>query len=318
MKLTKQLAALGAVVLGFAAFDACIYTVITRRYIDRSSSEMHAKSVAVSEYLPFDESSGICRSETAEKLTGDLPVVDGAAALFPVYSAFVHALYPEDAVSYENGDFTPESKMQFHNTRGAYTAVADGTADVVFCAKPSEAQMQYAKEKGKELQLVPIGCEAFVFIVNKDNPVESLTVEQVQDIYAGKYQRWSELGGTNARIDAVQRNEGSGSQTAMLSFMGGREMHRNPFAVTGSAIGYSFRYYVEGLTGDQSGIKLLSLNGVSPTAEHIADGSYPASSNFYAVYDKANPNPNIPLLIDFILSEEGQRIVSESGYVSLR
>ena len=72
-----------------------------------------------------------------------------------------------------------------------------------------------AKEKGVELQVVPVVKEAFVFLVNKQNPVDVLTVKQIRDIYQGIATNWNELGGTDKEIIAYQRPENSGSQTIM-------------------------------------------------------------------------------------------------------
>ena len=235
-KKNKRILQLVALVLVFVLFDVAVYNLFTKRYIDRRSDEMKGKSVEVSKNLPFDDASEIYKLDVPEKLSGDLPVLDGAAALFPMYSAFVNAVYPKESVSFDGKDFSEESALQFTNTRGAYKSVVDGTADIVFCAKPSEEQLEYAAEKGVELEMVPIGNEAFVFIVNKDNPVNDLTVEQVKGIYSGRYSKWSEVGGDDSYIDALQRNKGSGSQTAMLSFMGDTEMKRS---VLGALLGRS-------------------------------------------------------------------------------
>lgn len=317
-KKNKRILQLVALVLVFVLFDVAVYNLFTKRYIDRRSDEMKGKSVEVSKNLPFDDASEIYKLDVPEKLSGDLPVLDGAAALFPMYSAFVNAVYPKESVSFDGKDFSKESTLQFTNTRGAYKSVVDGTADIVFCAKPSEEQLEYAAEKGVELEMVPIGNEAFVFIVNKDNPVNDLTVEQVKGIYSGRYSKWSEVGGDDSYIDALQRNKGSGSQTAMLSFMGDTEMKRSVLgALLGRSIAYSFRYYVSNISVN-SAIKMLSINGVYPDRETIASGEYPISSNFYAVYNKANKNENINKLLDFILSEKGQRIVEQSGYIPLK
>ena len=317
MKIAKQISALLLIAALFAAFDITVYNVFTRRYINHTSEGMQAKSVELDKYLPFEDESEVVKIEASLALDGDLPVLDGAAALYPVFSAFVNAVYPENSVSFDGESFTHESALQFSNTRGAYKSVADGTVDIIFCAKPSAEQLAYAEEKGVELELIPIGCEAFVFLVNKNNPVDGLTSEQVRKIYSGEITRWSEVGGNSSLIDALQRNEGSGSQTGMLSFMGDTEMKRNPMGFMGSAIGYSYRYYVEGIV-ENGGVKMLSLDGVYPDKENVANGSYPIIGNLYAVYDKSNPNPNIPVLIDWILSEEGQRIVEESGYSPLK
>lgn len=316
MSFHKKITVIIALVLCFVLFDLSIYNVFTKRYINNTSKAMQAKSIELEKYLPFDENSELVKINSSLKLEGDLPVVDGAAALYPVFSAFVDSFYPKDSVSFENGSFSAESKLQYSNTRGAYKSVVDGTADVIFCAEPSREQSDYAKEKGVELEFVPIGYEAFVFIVNKNNPVDNLTAEQVRDIYSGKITNWSEVGGNNRTIDALQRNSGSGSQTAMISFMGDVPMRRNIMCLTGSAIGFSFRYYVEGIV-ENSDVKMLSLNGIYPDKENISNGRYPIVGNLFAVYNKTNDNPNIPIFIDWILSEEGQEIVEKNGYVGI-
>lgn len=316
MKLAKQVGILLLTAGLFVAFDCAVYHVFTKRYINHTSKEMQAKSIELDKYLPFDADSQIVKLDAENKLEGALPVIDGAAALYPVFSAFVNAVYPEDSVQFDGQSFLPGSALQYTNTRGAYQAIVDGGADVIFCASPSEEQLAYAAEQGVKLEFVPIGNEAFVFLVNKSNPVDSLTTEQVRGIYAGTITNWSEVGGDYAPIDALQRNPGSGSQTAMLGFMGDTRMRRLPFAFMGKPIGYSFRYYVEGIV-ENGAVKMLALDGVYPDKAHVADGSYPIVAQFYAVYRSDDPNPNIPVLLEFILSEEGQKIVEESGYVPI-
>ena len=141
---------------------------------------MQAKSVELDEYLPFVEETKIVKRRSSLQLSEDLPVLDGAAALYPVFSAFVNAVYPEDSCQFDGKNFGKESALQMNNTRGAYQAVVDGTVDIAVCAKPSKEQLAYAEQKGVSLELVPIGSEAFVFLVNAKNPVDSLTVDQVK------------------------------------------------------------------------------------------------------------------------------------------
>ncbi len=313
MKLVKQLAAILGIIVFFAAFDISAYNLITKRYINSTSPEMQAKSIELSEYLPFDENSRIAKIDSTFSITEDLPVVDGAAALYPVFSGFVNAVYPEDSVCFDGENFTPDSALQYTNTRGAYKSVVDGTADIVFCVSPSEEQMQYAADNGAELEFVPIGCEAFVFIVNKDNPVDNLTVGQLKGLFSGKYTSWAEVGGDNMLVDVVQRNPGSGSQSALLNFMDGEKVKKNPLGFMGRSIGFSFRFYVEGIV-ENGAVKMLALDGVYPSKENVSNRSYPIVNEIYAVYRKDNDNPNIQPFIDWILSEEGQAIVEESGY----
>lgn len=150
-------------------------------------------------------------------------------------------------------------------------------------------------------------------MVNANNSVNNLTTDQVKDIYAGKYKNRKELGGPDRLISPLTRNEGSGSQTALLNFLGDTDIPTDYDSFLESALGFSFRFYVEGIVED-SGVKMLSLNGVYPSAENVANGSYPIISEIYAVYRKDDPNENVKLLVDWMLSEQGQRIVEESGY----
>lgn len=74
---------------------------------------------------------------------------------------------------------------------------------------------------------------------------------------------------------------------------------------------------MDGIAGNRA-VKMLSLDGMYPSPENIQNGSYPIVVPFYTIYRRDNPNPNIPVLIDRILSDEGQRIIEQSGYVRIR
>jgi phosphate transport system substrate-binding protein len=207
--------------------------------------------------------------------------------------------------------------MQYKNTVRGYKAIVDGDTDILFCAAPSAEQKQYAEEQGVELVYVPVGLEAFVFFVNENNPIDSLTVEEIRSIYAGEVRNWSEVGGANRVINPVTRLAGSGSQSAMDSFMGDRKIApKSPLAIFGASIGFSFRYYMDGIVGNES-VKMIALNGVYPSAENIQNGAYPIIAKFYAIYRADNKNPNIPVLIDWILSNEGQSLIEQSGYIAI-
>ena len=313
-KLFKQIAAIVGVVTFLVITDVFIYFVFTNRCINDFSSQMQAKSVEVDEYLPFASETKIVKKE-GTKLEGDLPVIDGAAALVPVFNSFVYSLYPESSVKYENGDFTSDSALQYHNTRGAFKGIVDGDIDIAFCAKPNDEQVQYGLDKGVELELTPIGREAFVFLVNTKNPVGNLSMQELKDIFTGKITNWKDVGGANRPINVVQRNKGSGSQTALEKLIG-EPIKSNFFGPLGASLGFSFRFYVEELT-KHGHIKMLELNGVYPDREHVQDNSYPIVSNFFAVTRKGETNPNVQKVLDFVLGPTGQEIIDEVGYVSL-
>ena len=328
MKLFKQILIILLTIAIFTSFNGSMYLLMTRRLANNFSGTAQAKMIDVAKFLPHEEDSELVHIDSSLKLTENLPVLDGAAALVPVYAAFIDAVYPKGSVTFEGGSFSddnyygenfaPDSKMQYKNSVRGFTALIDGETDIFFCAKPSAEQKQYTADKGVELVYVPIGLEAFVFFVNANNPVDNLTTEQIRGIYAGEYKNWADLGGVNRVINPVTRPPGSGSQSAMDSFMGEREIAtKSPFAVVGASIGYSFRYYMDGVVGNDS-VKMLSLNGVYPDAENIKNGSYPIIAEFYAAYRADNTNKNIPILIDWILSDEGQTVIEKSGYVRIK
>ena len=95
-----------------------------------------------------------------------------------------------------------------------------------------------------------------------------MSIEQIKDIYTGIIINWEQIGGENKPIIALQRSEGSGSQTAMVSFMNGTEMKKSSQSFIGRKIGYSFRYYVESIVNDGN-IKMLSINGIEPNIQKI-------------------------------------------------
>lgn len=323
-RLFWQITTLALLVLLFVGFNASVYVLLTRRLANNFSDTSQAKMVDVASFLPFEEDSDLAYIDTDFELTGDLPVLDGAAALVPVYAAIIDSVYPVGCVTYEGGvfsddnyygeNFAPDSKMQYKNTVRGYKAIVDGDTDILFCAAPSEEQKAYAAEQGVELVYVPIGLEAFVFFVNRDNPIDDLTVDEIRSIYAGDIRNWSAVGGENRVINPVTRLAGSGSQSMMDAFMGDTPIGtKSPLALFGGSIGFSFRYYLDDMV-DNAGVKMLSVNGVYPSRDNIRARTYPIATQFYAIYCADNENENIPRLIDWILSEEGQMLIEECGY----
>lgn len=315
-KLIKQLSLIFIVIIGFILFNMSIYNLVTIKYINNYDENHREKSINLKEYLPFEESSKIVHKTSNIKITEDIPLIDGATALYPVYSSFVNALYSKETVKFDGKDFDKTSSIQKTGTTNAFKRVIDGEVDIIFCAEPSKKQLEYAASKNVELELIPIGKEAFVFIVNKNNPINDLTVDQIKQIYTGKINNWKDLGGEYTPIIALQRAEGSGSQTAMLSFMNGEEMERINQTILGRSIGYSFRYYVESIVKDGK-LKMISINGITPNIENIQNNTYPIVDNFYMIYRKDNTNKNIKTIEDYILSQEGQDIIKEIGYVPI-
>lgn len=287
--------------------------------------------IQLERYYPFQPASDLARLDhpASLQLTSDYPVVDGATALVPVYAAFVNAVYQQEEATIYNFYYDP---LRYFNTVGGYMALAEGRTDILFAAYPSQEQLDYAQRCHNQLSFTPIGREGFVFFVNASNPVSNLTSQQLRAIYSGEITNWQQVGGPNRKIEAFQRNAGSGSQSALLRFMGDVPLMTPPqeevydlmsgiiyetadYKNHSNAIGFSFRYYAQDMIADK-GIQLLSVDGVAPTVENIRSGAYPLTSDFYAVTSQQS-NANSQVLIDWILSPEGQQLIEATGYAGI-
>lgn len=286
-------------------------------------------NIDCNEYLPFTEDSKIVKldKEASLKLTEKLPILDGAAAVFPVYSAFVNETYP-NTTKLNDGVF------EYNNTVRGYSLLAQKETDIFFGGYPSEEQIDFARENNTEFVYTEIAKEAFVFFVHKDNPVENLTQEQVKKIYSGEITNWKEVGGNDEDIVAFQRNEGSGSQSRLKRFMADTPIMEAPteqvndfmvgiidkvsdYKNKTNSIGFSFRYYMEGIIKN-SNVKILKIDGIEPNIENIREEKYPITGSLYAVTYKDNNNENVQKLLDWILSKEGQEIIEKTGYAGIK
>lgn len=270
-----------------------------------------------------------------------MPTLDGAEACYPVYSAIAKAVYKDIDKIEEDYTLTEDyldnntngKIVTFTNTSVGYSRLIQGEVDMFFGAKPSQSQLEEAKEAGVEFEYTPIGQEAFIFFVNTNNPVSNLSSNQIRSIYHGDITHWNEVGGNNQEILAFQRPERSGSQAMMTYFMGDVSL-KEPLqyeyvsGMTGiisqtaeyngedDAIGYTFKYFLEGLHQEQN-VKILSIDGVEPTAENIKSKTYPLSTYLYCVTLKSNEKENVQKLKDYLLSPQGQYIIEQTGYCSL-
>ena len=319
--------AFGLVVLSITVFE------INRAY-HNNIDKIDEQGVDLTLYEPFRENTKAVSLDEKSELTftKDLPKLDGATALYPLYSAFARATYPEYPYTV---DFSKEDKdyVACTNTRFAYDRLINGEVDVIFVAGPSEDQLFDAKAQGVEFNLTPIGREAFVFFVNSKNPIDNLRIDDILNIYSGEATNWSEFGGKNKEIRAFQRPENSGSQTMLQRIMedttlmtppskdvatgmGGIISEVSAYSNYDNAIGYSFLFFASEMVRDNK-IKLISIEGIAPTRENVANKTYPYSAEFYAV-TVGTPTENTQKLIDWILSEQGQYLVEKTGYTPIK
>ncbi len=298
-------------------------------YYKESFEKVNDAEVDLFAYEPFTESEKLARldQKASFQIDGEVPILDGATALYPLFAAFAEATYPEDIYEPYKGPVATTK------TFSAYNRLIKGNVDMIFAAEPSSGQIQAAEETGVELTLTPIGREAFVFFVNSRNPVTDLASEEIRGIYSGDFQSWEQLGGKDDEIRAFQRPENSGSQTTFIKFMGDKDIKEPEIEDVAAgmggvidevasyrnyknAIGYTFRFYSTEMVRNDK-VKLLSVDGIEPSIENIRTGKYPLTSEFYAI-TAGTENPNVQPFIDWILSEEGQKLVEDTGFVPVQ
>lgn len=211
----------------------------------------------------------------------------------------------------------------------------NGYCDLLIVGEPNAAVYDEMKEAQFSADIEAIASDALIFVVNEDNPVNNLTTEQLRKIYSGEITNWREVGGNDAPIQAFQRNADAGSQALMRKLvMGDLPMQEAPaeyivgsmgmlmaavksYDNTANAIGYSVYYYANDMQMAQ-GLKILSIDGVSPSAETIRDASYPHLNAYYcAIPSSAAADAPNRILYDWLMTAEGQRLLAAEGYVSV-
>lgn len=188
-----------------------------------------------------------------------------------------------------------------------------------------------ADEKSAGLTPVTIAKDAVAVIVDKDAGVSNLTLEQIAKIYAGEIKNWSEVGGNDLKITCVVREAGSGTRDCFDEALSGAYKADYATAMTKyqstdsngnmaktidtskGAIGYVGLSYLSGLSDK---VVVLSVDNVKASVETTLDGTYEITRSLILV-TKGTPTADEQALIDYILSPEGQKAVTEEGYVSI-
>jgi phosphate transport system substrate-binding protein len=262
-------------------------------------------------------------AEPADEKT--FPIIDGSTSTIKL-DAYIRAKLL--GISIQVASYGTKHSKTFE----AFEKLVNGDVDIVLSVPLADEQKAYAAENNFEYEAVPVAMEGFVFLVNPENPVQSLTQEQIRKIYSGEITNWSELGGNDAEILPFQRNGNSGSQTYMRAFMGETPLTDAPESLIEAdmgaiismfdnydnsinAIGYSVYSYAAVFAANEGTFNFVAVDGVKPTRTTFIDGSYPLLSQTYAFYKKNTTDPLVLEYIEFITSEEGQNAVLEAGYI---
>ncbi|MCL2079170.1 MAG: substrate-binding domain-containing protein [Oscillospiraceae bacterium] len=256
----------------------------------------------------------------------DYPIIDGSSSTNIMHAAI--RAYLTDA-------YFVDQHSQTYAALERLIPDSENPADVVLAVKYYDDILNDAKERGADLVITPIAKEGFVFLLHKDNPIDSLTQEQLRDIFSGKIKNWRELGGLDEEIIPVQRNWDSGSQTAIIDFMGDVPltdmaeddsvklalsmggMIETVWTSGSGAIGYNIYSWSlgQGRIFGMENLKLLSVDGIEPSIENLSDNSYPLMVYTYSYYNSGNSKGKA--LTDWLLTAEGQGVITSAGYVGI-
>ena len=261
----------------------------------------------------------------------EFPGVDGSTACVPLIAQIIADTTGTPLTEAQSAVNVSTTAYAWENM-GVYDSEA---VQLLIVYEAPDYVKEEISEAGAQLDQKAIGRDALVFIVNEDNPVQSLTLDQLRDIYAGRTTNWKELGGDDAPIVAFQRGEDSGSQTLFRNLligdgdlmaaptelapasMGGLVDSIASYNNSANAIGFSVYYYIDQMYS-QPGLRLLSVEDVTPSYDTIASQEYPLCNDFYAVV-RSSDTAGTPQrqVYDWLSTEEGVQCVKKAGYVPL-
>ena len=244
----------------------------------------------------------------------DSIIVAGSTSVQPYAEILVEAfeiLYPGYEVDIQGG-----------GSSAGIRAVEAGTADIGMSSRPLKA------DELEVLNPVVIAFDGLALVVHPKNPVKNLTLQQIFDIYSGNITNWKEVGGTDAKIYVITREEGSGTREAFEKQM--EELNGENIRITSKAIvlnsngavkqtvssGEHFVGFISlGLALEKnSGVDAVSIENVAATEENVANGSYVLYREFLFVTD-GEPEGLAKRFIDFVLSEKGREILAGEGLI---
>ena len=257
----------------------------------------------------------------------DFPKLDGSTACIPLMAQMMADTTGIDLEA-------AQSAISVSTTAYAWESFGlypdeEYTARMLVVYEAPDYVKEELKEANAQLEQKPIGRDALVFIVNENNPVKSLTRQQLKDIYAGKITNWKQVGGDDRKIVVYSRETSSGTYEFFKenllknkNYMAGSLSMPATGAIiqsvsqTKGAIGYVGLAYVSPRTKTLS----VSYDGshyAAPTVENATNKTYPIVRPLYYYYNVKNKEQVAPL-INFILSPEGQEIIKKSGYIPVK
>jgi phosphate transport system substrate-binding protein len=202
------------------------------------------------------------------------------------------------------------------------TALLDGVADIAMSSREAKGnEIKDAQNRGKELIPLIIAYDAIALIVHPSNPLNDITLKDLQRIYSGEVKSWAEVGGQNIPIVPISRDFASGTfEVFNRVVLSQKELTPSALMLVSNlailqevasspgCIGYVGLGYV------QKDVKVMSLDGIFPSPENVRLKKYPLARALY-LYLSRPPEGKVQDFLEFVLSEEGQRLVAEEGFI---
>jgi phosphate transport system substrate-binding protein len=234
--------------------------------------------------------------------------ISGSTSVFP----FVEML----AEAYEKLKPDVQVDVQAGGSTVGIISARDELCDI------GTSSRQLSKEENEGVKVIEIARDGIAIIVHPSNQVDSLTTEQIRDIYTHRITNWNQIGGADGSIAFVTREEGSGTRGAFCSIvMKGAKI--DPRGLVQDSNGsvrevvvtspYAIGYISLALVNEK--VKTLAVDGVSPSHENLVNGKYEVVRPFLFVV-KGEPEGRVKSFIDFVLAEEGQKVLRNEGLLS--
>jgi len=207
-----------------------------------------------------------------------------------------------------------------------FAALIDKTAAIGMASRPAKPEeIANGKAKGVDLKETIVAYDGIAVIVNTANPIKGLTKKQVEQVFTGEITDWSAVGGSGGKISVYTRNTSSGTYAEFKELamkkrdyapdsqkLAGNEQIAQEVGKNPNGVGYIGLAYTKA-----SGIKVVPIDGASPSKESVLAKSYPyARPTFF--YTNREPTGVVKEFIDFTVGPEGQKIVEQVGFVPIK
>jgi len=207
-----------------------------------------------------------------------------------------------------------------------FAALIDKTAAIGMASRPAKPEeIANGKAKGVDLKETIVAYDGIAVIVNNANSIKGLTKKQVEQIFTGEVTDWSAFGGSGGKISVYTRNTSSGTYAEFKELamkkrdyapdsqkLAGNEQIAQEVGKNANGVGYVGLAYTKA-----GGIKVVPIDGASPSKESVLAKSYPyARPTFF--YTNGEPAGVVKEFIDFTVGPEGQKIVEQVGFVPIK